>query len=283
MSTSPAPVVSVAMPIWKPHPVYFRQAVESVLSQTFHNLELVIIEDPSEVSGQELLSDFKDPRIRYFINPHRTSLIQQRNRSIQESRAKLVALLDGDDIAEPDRIAKQVLFLNENPDIGVVGTYINLMNGNGDLQGYRVYPTGKGNLLKSMPYFNPVAQPSAMIRKEPFQQIGGYTYQKYVVCSDYDLWCRLAKAGVAFDTIPEPLTRYRIHGGGLKSTKLYDTIRATIDIKQTHWAEEMDWKARLRMKCEEMLLFLPAYFTLSLFKFTQFRNNKSKPERYGPK
>src|SRR5947207_11341680 len=113
-----APSVSVLMPVLNPHPVYFREAVQSILAQERADLELVIVEDPGERSAAELLP--ADPRIRHVRNPERTSLVDQRNRALAEARADFVAMLDADDIAEPARLATQLAFLRDHPEVGVV-------------------------------------------------------------------------------------------------------------------------------------------------------------------
>src|SRR5439155_27194000 len=94
------PAVSVLMPVLNPHPVYFPEAVASIVGQTFPDWELVIVEDPSATSAAELLGRFDDPRIRLIANPQVTGLIAQRNRTLAEASADLVALIDADDIAE---------------------------------------------------------------------------------------------------------------------------------------------------------------------------------------
>src|SRR4051812_32143424 len=94
-----APLVSVMMPVLNPHPVYFREAIESILAQSLQDLELVIVEDPSQASGQAVIDQLGDSRIRYFRNTARTSLVEQRNKALTEARADIVACLDADDIA----------------------------------------------------------------------------------------------------------------------------------------------------------------------------------------
>ena len=106
-----APLVSVVMPVLNPHPKFFFEAVASVLDQTLGDLELVIVEDPSERDAAPILEKFRDRRIRHIRNPRRTSLIEQRNRSIREARAPLVAQLDADDICYPNRLQAQYDFL----------------------------------------------------------------------------------------------------------------------------------------------------------------------------
>ncbi|MDW8030145.1 MAG: glycosyltransferase family 2 protein, partial [Armatimonadota bacterium] len=134
------PIVSVVMPAFNPHPVYFRQAVESILNQTFEDWEFVIVEDPSPRQAAEILKDYPDPRIRHFVNPKRTSLVQQRNRALEEACGKLIACQDADDISEPERLAKQVAFMESNPDVAVLGTPLTVIDGDGKVLGYRFYP-----------------------------------------------------------------------------------------------------------------------------------------------
>ncbi|MGH7819587.1 MAG: glycosyltransferase family 2 protein, partial [Candidatus Binatia bacterium] len=139
-TTARRPRVSVVMPVLKPHPDYFPQAVESVLGQTLREIELLIVEDPSDRPAAELLSRYADPRIRHFENPTRTSLVEQRNRGIEEARAPYVAFLDSDDVCEPARLEKQLAHLEAHPEIDVLGSQLVIIDGNGAIHGYRYYP-----------------------------------------------------------------------------------------------------------------------------------------------
>ena len=96
------PLVSVVMAVYRPHPVYFPEAVRSVLTQTVSNLELVIVEDPSPASGVDMLKGIDDPRVRHHVNSTRTCLVDQRNLCVAKARSDFVAILDADDVAEPD-------------------------------------------------------------------------------------------------------------------------------------------------------------------------------------
>ena len=115
------PIVSVVMPVLNPHPVYFRQAIESVLNQTFEDWELVIVEDQSPRPAAEILKDYPDPRIRHFVRSQRTSLGDAMNLGLHEARAELVAILHADDISEPERLEKQVKFMENHPEVAVLG------------------------------------------------------------------------------------------------------------------------------------------------------------------
>jgi hypothetical protein len=87
---------------------------------------------------------------------------------------------------------------------------------------------------------------------------------------DYDLWCRLALAGVRFANLSEPLVRYRIHAGGSKRAKLRGILRGTLDIKMRYWNEHMDLAARARLWAERCLLLLPPEWVLRLFMRLQY-------------
>lgn len=267
------PIISVVMPVLNPHPVYFRQAVESILNQTLEDWELVIVEDPSPRSAAEILRNYPDPRIRHFVNPQRTSLVQQRNRALQEARAELIACQDADDISEPERLAKQFSFMEKNPEITVLGTQLTVIDGDGNILGYRRYPCGHDEIVQAMPRYNPIGQPSVMFRKEVVLKFGGYQYDVYPAVEDYDLWCRLAREGFKFANLLEALVRYRVHVGGMKASKLRGVLKGTIELKKMHWRDQMDFQTRLRLFAEHILLLLPPKLVLWLFLKTQIHKS----------
>jgi len=265
------PIVSVVMPVLNPHPVYFRQAIESILNQTLQDWELVIVEDPSPRSAAEILKDYPDPRIRHFVNPQRTSLVQQLNRALHEAKAELIARQDADDISEPERLEKQVKFMESHPEVAVLGTWLRVIDEEGRTLGFRRYPCDHDDIVRAMKIYNSVGHPSVMFWREVALRQGGYQYDKFPAAEDYDLWCRMAKNGMKFANLPEPLVRYRVHRGGMKSSKLKDTLKATIEIKRIHFGKELDIRAKLRLMGERLLLLLPSKFILWLFLKTSVK------------
>jgi glycosyltransferase involved in cell wall biosynthesis len=258
------------MPVLNPHPVYFRQAVQSVLDQTLTDFELVIVEDPSKVDGKALLANISDSRIRHIQNRARTSLVDQRNRGLAEARADLIALLDADDIMQNDRLAKQVAFLEERPDVDVLGSQLFIIDADGAQVGLRAYPLEHDEIFQSMARYNPIAQPSVMCRKQLIIDADGYQYRTFPVNEDYELWSRLATRGVRFANHSEPLLRYRVHPMGTKAMMLHNMLRATLDVKKQFWRGHMDAHATLRFYGERALLRLPASWVLKLFIMTQY-------------
>ncbi len=273
------PRVSVLMPILNPHPQFFPQAVRSVLDQTMQDLELVIVEDPAQRRAADMLAGFEDPRIVHHCNTQRTGQIAQRNRTVALARAEYVALLDGDDIALPQRLEHQLDYLEHHVDVGVIGSQLEIIDHDGAHLGYREYPTAPEHIRRVMKRFNPIAQPSVMCRKQVLEGVGGYCYDKYSINSDYDLWCRLALHGVRLANLPDVLLQYRIHAESIKSSKLREVLKSTIDIKQTHWRDDMDLAARLRLWAERCLLLLPQAVVLRLFMRTQYQAQLPTPAR----
>lgn len=276
MSQSSVALVSVVMPVLRPNPNYLAEAIRSILAQTYSNLELVIVEDPSESSGENIARNFNDPRVRHLYNPVRTSFVQQLNRGIAETRGELIARMDADDISEPNRIAAQVEFLEKNPHISLVGTQLQVIDECGRRLGYRPYPCDQAGILRAMPRYCPFAHPTVMYRKADIVKVGSYQRPELHPAEDYDLWSRFAKAGMQLANLSQPLVRYRIHTKAAKSQRLRESLRHTVRVKLMYWKSQMGIRDRLRLWQERILLCLPANVVMWLFIKTQFKQ-KLKP------
>jgi len=253
----PTPMISVVMPVYEPHPEYFRIAVESILAQRMADWELIIVEDPSDRSAAEMLQTISDPRIRHIVNKQRTSLVDQRNLALETAQGRFIAMMDADDMAHPFRLVRQVMFLNNHPEIGVVGTQVSVIDSEHRIAGYRRYPVLHDDILHAISRTVPLGQPTVMLRREVIESFGGYRFREYPAAEDYALWSRLIQAGVRFANLPDVLFFYRIHNGQIKISKLRETISAVLRVKELYWANRLDLPARLRMWAERMLLYLP--------------------------
>ena len=260
-------LVSVVMPVFDPDPAYLREAVDSVLCQTLRDFELVIVEDPSPRSAEGVLRQLDDPRVRYFRNERRLSMVESLNLGLSYAKADLVARIDADDVCHPQRLEKQIEYLRAHPEISVLGTQLAVIDRHGSRLGYRAYPTDSDAIRKAMPRFNPLAHPSVVYRKAAVIEAGGY---RYPVNEDYELWCRLAQRGVRFANLAEPLLLYRMHPAAGKSAKLLEVLQGTIDIKRMYWRGQMDLGSRVRIGLEQMLLHLPTPLIYRLFAASQF-------------
>jgi glycosyltransferase involved in cell wall biosynthesis len=261
------PLVSVVMPVCDPHPVYFRQAVDSLLSQTLTDLELLIVEDPSPCCAGDLLAYLKDPRVRHLRRSDRGTLVDSLNWGLAEARADWIARADADDVCEPDRLAKQFAYLKEHPDVDVLGSQLAVIDGNGKRIGYRSYPLEHEAIRQGLARYNALAHPSVLFRVGPVRAAGGY---RPFFTEDYELWSRLIRQQARFANHWEPLVRYRVIPEGIRSSKVRDTLRGTLEVKRLYWHDRMNLGDRLRTWAERMLLLLPSRLVLSLFLKTQF-------------
>jgi glycosyltransferase involved in cell wall biosynthesis len=271
MSASSERLISVVMPVLAPRSEHLRQAVLSVLRQTHANLELIVVEDPSDHPAGPLLAELAEPRLRHILNPERTSLVEQRNRGMSEARGELVALLDADDMAEPRRLAVQAAFLDANPDVAVVGSQLRIIDGDGVERGFRAYPLDHESIVAALPRYNAMPQPAVMLRAHAFAAVGGYRWAFRDMNEDYELWSRMAKSGLRFANLAEPLTRYRVHPSGSKTAKLRGMIQATLEVKRLHWRGHMNARAQARMAAERLLLVIPPRWVLALFQRIVYR------------
>lgn len=265
------PAVSVVMPVWRPDPAYFAEALASVLRQTMTDFELIIVEDPSEQSAAGAVGEAADPRIRYFANPSRTSIVEQHNRGVALARSELVARFDADDVCEPDRLRRQKDFLDAHPEVGVVSCQLLVIDETGRTLGMRRYPTEPAAVRTAFRRFNPIANPAVMFRKQVVETHGGWTQGANGVARDYAWFSHLAAVGVIFANLDEPLVRYRLHGSALKRRKLRETARTTWDVKREFWLAEMTLADRLVMLGERLVTLLPAPVVLDLFRRLRIR------------
>lgn len=259
------PLVSVVMTVTQPDATFFARAVESVLGQTLQQFELIIIEKPSSSSAASLLEAYPDPRIHHHATPPQSTLVEQRNLALDYARSDYVAVLDSDDVCEPNRLEVQYHLLRNNPEIAVLGSQLLIIDRRGTVIGQRRYPCDPNDVVLALPRLNPIAQPSVMFRRSIILSSGGYKYSRYPATEDYELWSRLAKVGVVLANHPEPLLRYRIHPQSLKSRRVHGILLGTLDVKRMYWRDRMDLRARLRFWSEHALLLMPSNWILRLF------------------
>lgn len=206
MQTSP--LVSVIMPVYNVEK-YIGEAIESVLNQTYQNFELIIIDDCTPDSSMEIARSYADPRIVLCKNPVNLGLAQARNTGIRASKGDYIAMLDSDDISTPDRLAKQVAYLESHPAIGICGTGYRFFGNNEKTPKQRFIGTEE---LKTLFAFYPGFHcTTIMFRwKLIFEHDLFYWEDKDWICEDYDI-CMRAIDIMGIDVIPDCLYLYRKH------------------------------------------------------------------------
>src|SRR5258708_7569819 len=118
-----SPLISVIMPVYNAAP-FVREAVESILAQTLGDFELIMIDDASTDGSPEILARFTDPRCRLLTNANNLGAAETKNRGIAEARGEFLAFLDADDVATPQRLARQLEWLRAHPAVGLLGSRI---------------------------------------------------------------------------------------------------------------------------------------------------------------
>ena len=116
-------LVSVIMPVYN-GALYLREAIDSILSQTHTNLELIIINDGSNDNSEEIILSYEDNRIRYIINEKNSGICVTLNKGLDIAKGKYIARMDCDDISCPERLQMQIEYMEQNPSIGVLGSDI---------------------------------------------------------------------------------------------------------------------------------------------------------------
>ena len=222
-----SPLVSVLMPVYNGEK-YLKEAIDSILNQTYTNFEFIIINDGSTDNSEAIILSYGDSRIVYIKNPENYKLIQTLNIGFTLAKGRYIARMDADDISHPDRLQKQVQFLDINEDYGLVGSGVNLLHGANKSQ--LLYHTDHASLKFALAFYCPFIHPSIMLRKEVIKDMDAVCDSNYVHAEDYELWTRLSFI-TKMANLPEYLLDYRIHDAQISSLnsltqiELANTIR----------------------------------------------------------
>jgi glycosyltransferase involved in cell wall biosynthesis len=211
---------------------YIDQAIKSVLNQSFRDFELIIVNDGSIDDSVSRAKAYSDARISIIDRKENLGLAATRNEGVAAARGTYVAMLDCDDIACPTRLEEQVRFLDQNPDFGLVGSWVELIDADGCSDGgvWR-YETSSLKIPCALLFNNRFAQSAVMIRKDILPEV---PYRReFPPAEDYDLWVRLLQR-TRLANIPKPLVQYRFHPDGTsrKQAMLAETNTRKIIVVQ---------------------------------------------------
>jgi len=221
------PVVSVLMGVWNGAP-QVREAVESVLSQTMADLELIVVDDDSTDATPGILASFRDPRLQ-VIRRARGGLTSALNAALRLSQAPLVARLDADDVALPARLERQLAFLSAHPDVGLVGTAAREVDASGREVAIVRSPADDTGIRRALIRRNPFVHSSVVMRRAALEQAGGYD-EAFPVAQDYDLWMRMSRV-TRMANLPEPLVVRRLRPGRVSEVRDTERLRAEASVR----------------------------------------------------
>lgn len=224
-----SPKVAVLMCAHNSEP-FIREAIESILDQTYSDFEFIIVENGSTDKTWQIINSYKDTRVKAF----RTEIAQpsfNSNYGLLQTQAEFIARIDSDDIAKPNRLECQVSYLRTHPEISVLGTAVEFFQDNRTTE-IVTLPLTNDQIRKRLPFLFSICHPAVMFRRSIIIDIGGYASGK---CNlDFDLWVRLSRnKNIKFANLSEPLLKYRIHPDQIKGSRESYATSAGILLRET--------------------------------------------------
>jgi len=236
-SAAHTPAITVAMSVYNGER-FLAAAIESVLGQTVSDFEFLILDDGSTDATAAILRSYAraDARVRPIIRENR-GLVASLNEMLAVARAPIVARMDADDVCRPHRFERQLAFLDQHPDHGVVGSWSEDMGEHGE----PIFRTGADHPITHEEVLEAIAEgrqvichPAAMYRRDVVLSVGGY-HAAFRHCEDYDLWLRLASV-TKLGNVPERLVRYRRYDGQV-SARHSTELQFGTAVAQLAWEE----------------------------------------------
>jgi hypothetical protein len=221
------PRVSVVMPVFNSED-YVAEAVESVLRQTLRHIELDVIDDGSADGSHAILEEFlrRDARVRLMTNENNLGVRASLNRACQAARAPYIARLDSDDVALPNRLLRQVEFLDAHPSVAAVGGAMITIDAAGRRGSTVLFATADKGIRSTLKRRNCMAHPTVLIRRSALEDAGGYRLDQ---AEDYDLWLRLSERW-ELANLAEPVTLYRQHPGQVSFRNIEKQAQARLAV-----------------------------------------------------
>jgi len=203
---SKLPLITVLMPVYNGFK-YLDEAMKSILNQTFSDFEFLIIDDGSTDQSIDQIMLYDDPRIRLVENKNNLGQSETLNKGINLATGKYIARMDQDDISMPERLKNQFEFMENNLDIDVCGSWLQLM---GKYDGIVELETDSERIKINLLTNQNLAHPSVMIRKSTLVKYQLNYDPTFIVGNDYDLWVRMFEY-CSFANLPDPLLKFRMH------------------------------------------------------------------------
>ncbi|AIT07114.1 glycosyl transferase family 2 [Sphingomonas taxi] len=216
------PVVSVVIPGYNGE-AFIGATLESLAAQTLAAWEAIVVDDCSSDGTRELVRGWPDPRVRLIENEVNGGPVRTRNRGVAAARGRFIAGLDQDDLCLPERLARQVAYLDAHPDVVLVGTQAEQLR-DGKVSAMHYAPHTTPELIAWLSWIeNPLVWSTVMVRAEVARTLDPFTRPEILYAEDFDLYHRVGAFG-RIARIDVPLLRYRQHAGGA-SKRFTDTMR----------------------------------------------------------
>ncbi|MCI5157027.1 MAG: glycosyltransferase [Candidatus Electrothrix sp. AUS1_2] len=218
--------LTVLLPVFNAG-VHLEEAIKSLLCQTFSSFEILAINDGSTDNSGAIIRSMRDERIRLVEHSKNFGVAETLNRGIELATGRYIARMDADDICKPNRLEKQWRFMEAHPEVGISGTWIKYFGEQPPLLERK--PLDSEVIRAYMLFDNPLFHPTVIMRKSFLDQYALRYDPTFHRTEDYDLWSRAVRF-FSLGNIPEPLLKFRCHGGSVTSTAALSMRTQTLDI-----------------------------------------------------
>ena len=245
---------------------YINESLDSILGQTFQEFELILVNDGSTDNSDALLKVYADAHsnVSLLENKYNEGVPVSRNRAMLFASGDYIAIHDADDVSLPERLEREIEYLESHPEITFMGSHAIKIGPKGSIMGSMVYPPkDTETAFKYITRFklNPIIDPSSIFKKDTILQNGAYSMKPELrTVQDFELWCRLLSRGYLLSNIQEPLIKYRINPDGVTISQRQKQMQAT----------DIVW-ARFRRKNFEEVNLKPDYFNQD--SYTEYKGN----------
>jgi glycosyltransferase involved in cell wall biosynthesis len=230
--------IAVLMPVYNAEK-FLKEAIDSVLQQTYKNLSLVLVNDGSSDSSENIILSYSDPRIVYLKNEKNSGIVAALNKGLENIQCEYIARMDADDIAAPDRLQKQKDFMDKNPSVGVCGCFYKMFGTRNEV--VKLYQNSE-EIKAYLVFGSQLCHPGVMMRTALLKEKQLSYRAAHPHMEDYDLWYRM-KDLTEFANIPEVLLEYRVSGENVtlrnaatkleRKMKFYAELLSTMGITAT--------------------------------------------------
>lgn len=269
------PKVSVLMPAYNAEK-YIAEAIESILSQTFKDFEFIIIDDASTDETWDIIQKYSklDNRIKSYQNESNFKLSKTLNRGIDLADGKYIARMDADDISMPGRLKTQFDYMEQHPDVGIIGGTMEIMNVDRKITGKRCYGLTDGQIRKKIYRYSPFCHPAIMIRKSILELAGRYD-EIWNPAEDYELYFRIGKYS-KFANLKDVLLRYRIMPKSMTTGSTNKMYWKTVEIRRKY-SDQEPYRMRWVDKVYHLLQIVTIYIIparMKVWLFNLLRNSR---------
>ncbi len=209
--------ISIILPVYNCEG-YIHQSIDSILAQSYQNFELIIFNDASTDSTLDIINTYKDSRIRLINSPENKGYVAHLNHGLNIARGKYIARMDADDVCMPDRLKKQISFLEQNPNYDICGTWVEPIGASNDKNIWKLPSTHNSIIIHQFFYNTALAHPTVMLRKSFVDEHNLRYNHNFMPAEDYELWTRISKL-TKFKNISTPLLKYRQHPHQISQVK----------------------------------------------------------------